>query len=235
MQLIPLSQRFIAGKSERTVSARKLHAFLGVGRGFNAWITGQIDRYEFRENQDFVRILSKTGQNSGRGRPEANYYLTLDMAKELAMVSRTGKGREARRYFIDCERQLNEQREQQIRAQQQESLPAPTGPAPLSKEIRSAINRKAHSISLSAYESARDQITNWLEERRARGESEEQLKNLLYSMGAPRGEQQLIETHRLWYITSGIIAMRNVLDGMIDAIHALEKETGRPWYRHPQP
>jgi len=54
MQLIPLSQRFVAGKSERTVSARKLHEFLGVARDFSSWITSQIDRFEFRDNQDFI-------------------------------------------------------------------------------------------------------------------------------------------------------------------------------------
>jgi len=35
-----------------------------------------------------------------------NYFITLDMAKELAMVERNDKGRQARRYFIDCKRQL---------------------------------------------------------------------------------------------------------------------------------
>ncbi|AWY01572.1 hypothetical protein A8139_17585 [Marinomonas primoryensis] len=39
-----------------------------------------------------------------------NYFITLDMAKELAMVERNEKGKQARRYFIDCEKQLHEQK-----------------------------------------------------------------------------------------------------------------------------
>jgi len=67
MQLIPLPQRFIAGKSERTVSARKLHELVGIVRDFSNWITGQIDRFKFRENQDFIRVSPKTAENSEGG------------------------------------------------------------------------------------------------------------------------------------------------------------------------
>lgn len=101
-------------------NARDLHAFLKVGRRFATWITQRIAEYGFLENQDFA-IISRNGeivdhigfpdsgnQKTGRGgdRRSKDYHLTLDTAKELAMVERTEQGRAVRRYFIDCERQL---------------------------------------------------------------------------------------------------------------------------------
>jgi phage anti-repressor protein len=169
MQLIPLSQRFIAGKSERTVSARKRHEFLGVSARFADWITRQIDRFEFRENQDFIRIFLKNENKSGRGCPDAEYWLTLEMAKELAMLARTEKGREARRYFIACERRLQEQQIARVQAAQpQRTLPAAAGPAQPSRALRSAIDRKAHAVSLRTYESAKARIELWVRANGAR-------------------------------------------------------------------
>jgi len=229
MQLIPLPQRFIAGKSERTVSARQLHEFLGIGRDFSNWITGQIDRFEFRDNQDFIRVFAKNGEKSGRGRPTAEYWLTLDMAKELAMLARTAKGREARRYFIDCERQLQEQQFAKVQAAQQpESLPAPEGPAQPSKAVRSAINRKAHAVSMQAYESAKAEIEAVVQEWLGKGPADD--VGLVYRVGRltyPKGEQQIVSAEDLWAVTSFTAAMRVSFDGLMDAIHHLEQETGR--------
>ncbi len=134
--LIPLRQRFIAGISHRTVSARTLHEFLEVGRDFSNWIRARIKQYGFEENRDFIvcspkrgskkrgdKVFAKTGENPKGGRPSREYYLTLDMAKELCMVERTDKGRQARRYFIDCERQLIEQKAKAAEAPKQPALP----------------------------------------------------------------------------------------------------------------
>ncbi|WP_143821083.1 antA/AntB antirepressor family protein [Motiliproteus sp. MSK22-1] len=101
--LIPLAQRFIAGTSTRTVSARKLHEVLGVGRDFTNWIRSRIQQYGFVENQDFIVCSPKRGSKQRGGHNAKEHYVTLDMAKELAMVERSDKGREARRYFIECE------------------------------------------------------------------------------------------------------------------------------------
>lgn len=102
--LIPIASHTISGLTTDTVPARKLHEFLGVGRTFNAWITTRIKQYEFVEGEDYILTKSKTGHR--KNVTAFNYYITLDMAKELAMVERNEKGREARRYFIDCEKQL---------------------------------------------------------------------------------------------------------------------------------
>ena len=105
-KLIPFGQKFIAGKSVRTVSARDLHLFLGVRRDFSSWVTARIDQYGFVPQSDYLKVFPKTGELKKGGRRWTDYHLTMDMAKELAMVERTEKGQEARRYFIDCERQL---------------------------------------------------------------------------------------------------------------------------------
>ena len=103
-QLIPVFAGSLQGQSVQLVDARLLHSFLEVVTRFNDWITRRIEEYEFIDGQDFYSILSKTS-----GRPSQEYHLTLDMAKELAMVERNEKGRQARRYFIECERKLTGQ------------------------------------------------------------------------------------------------------------------------------
>jgi phage anti-repressor protein len=146
MTLIPVVPGNISGHAAQLVDARQLHEFLGVGRDFSNWIKGRIQEYEFVEKQDY--LLAKSGekhqldspnpanQEWGGDRRSIDYFLTLDMAKELAMVERTPRGRQARRYFIECERQLR---------QLHQSLPASMTAvtARLTRDERQAINRQA--------------------------------------------------------------------------------------------
>lgn len=104
-EIIAIEIQTIAEDALPTVNARDLHAFLGVGKVFRAWIQERIVLFGFIENQDFV-VSSEIGRNPKGGRPSKEYRLTLDMAKELSMVERTAKGREARKYFIACEKKL---------------------------------------------------------------------------------------------------------------------------------
>lgn len=86
-------------------NARDLHNVLQVGRRFATWIIERIKEYGFVENQDFI-LVSQNGEiKKGRGgdRRSKEYHLTLNMAKELAMVEKTEVGRQVRRYFIQCE------------------------------------------------------------------------------------------------------------------------------------
>ena len=103
-QLIPLHSQTINGNAIETVSARELHTFLEVNTKFADWIKNRINEYDFVENQDFLTV-SKNLENGGRS---IEYYITLDMAKELSMVERNDKGKQARRYFIECEKKLRE-------------------------------------------------------------------------------------------------------------------------------
>ena len=90
-----------------TVSARELHEFLESKRQFADWIRDRIERYDFVENQDFVK-LPKIGELSKTGQVAIEYFITLDMAKQLAMVENNEKGMQVRKYFIECEKQLEQ-------------------------------------------------------------------------------------------------------------------------------
>ena len=106
-ELISLNQSTINGEVQQTVNARELHAFLQSKQDFSTWIKNRIEKYDFVENQDFA-VSHKKMENPQGGRPAIEYYITLDMAKELAMVERNDKGKQARQYFIECERKLRE-------------------------------------------------------------------------------------------------------------------------------
>lgn len=109
-QLIPVFNGTIANETTLLVNARDLHTFLGVGKRFASWITERIAEYGFVENQDYI-LVSPNREIKGRGgdRRSKDYHLTLDTAKETAMVERNEKGRQIRRYFIECEKRLRQQ------------------------------------------------------------------------------------------------------------------------------
>lgn len=73
-----------------------------VGKDFSTWIKGFIKDFDFVEGRDFSPILGK----STGGRQAVDYTITLDMAKELAMLQRSEKGKQARQYFINAEKDL---------------------------------------------------------------------------------------------------------------------------------
>jgi phage anti-repressor protein len=96
------------GQGSSVVSARDLHAFLEVKSRFNDWIKNRIIKYGFLEDRDYVTLT----KNLVGGGIETDYALTLSMAKELSMVERNEKGKEARQYFIHCEETLRQVVEQ---------------------------------------------------------------------------------------------------------------------------
>ena len=104
-ELIPLHPQTINGNAVETVSARELHTFVESKRQFADWIKNRIEKYGFVENVDYVTF----SQNCEKGRPSQEYFITLDMAKQLAMVENNEKGMQVRKYFIECEKQLKEQ------------------------------------------------------------------------------------------------------------------------------
>lgn len=105
MNLISIDQTVIGVDLIDTVNARELHEFLESKQKFSDWIKNRIDQYRFIDGQDFIVILGK----STGGRPSTEYHITLDMAKELSMVERNEKGKQARQYFIECEKKVKGQ------------------------------------------------------------------------------------------------------------------------------
>lgn len=92
---------------EPVVSARELYEFLGIKKRFSAWWETQVG-YGFEEGEDFCSVLTSTHQNQYGGEKELqDYAIKIDMAKELAMVSKSEKGKKARKYFIQIEKDWN--------------------------------------------------------------------------------------------------------------------------------
>lgn len=88
---------------KQVVSARDLHAFLNAGSNPGTWFKNQIERCMLVEGVDFIQL----SELSTGGRPSIDYVMTLSAAKELAMVNGGDKGKEARLYFIECEKRAN--------------------------------------------------------------------------------------------------------------------------------
>lgn len=101
-QLIPLTSN---GETQ-AVMGRDLHTFLESKEPYTRWISRLIEKYGFVAGQDFMTKMSETSDLGGR--PKQDHILTLDMAKELSMVQNNDRGRQARQYFIECERRAKE-------------------------------------------------------------------------------------------------------------------------------
>ncbi|EEU33025.1 hypothetical protein HMPREF0946_01098 [Fusobacterium vincentii 3_1_36A2] len=93
--------------NQQLVSGRELHKFLEVGTRYNDWINRIIEKYNFIENKDFITITQKRVTAQGNETEFDDHLMTIAMAKEIAMVSNTEKGKEARIYFIKCEEAWN--------------------------------------------------------------------------------------------------------------------------------
>ena len=99
-QLIPVNEN---DNGEVVVSGRNLHEFLEVGTEFRHWFPRMCE-YGFTENEDYSPVIFDHPQNK---QPTTDYAMKLDMAKEIAMIQRNEKGKQARRYFIQVENAWN--------------------------------------------------------------------------------------------------------------------------------
>lgn len=101
-QLIPTFTGTLAGETQALVNARDLHTVLGSKQDFSNWIKIRIESCGFIENEEYSINLSN--RPFGVGKPRKDYHLSVDMAKELALVENNEQGKKARRYFIDMEK-----------------------------------------------------------------------------------------------------------------------------------
>ncbi len=103
---IKISQVQIGADTTDAVSARELHKSIDAKRQFANWIQDRIKKYGFEENRDYIVVRTKKPGNNATLK---EYYITLDMAKELAMVENNEKGRQIRLYFIEAEKRMRRQ------------------------------------------------------------------------------------------------------------------------------
>lgn len=119
-------QGVIANQPTLLVNARELHTRLQISTRFDTWIQRRISEYNFTPELDFIErsILG----NRGFFKTETKeYHITLDMAKELCMLERSELGQQARRYFIQMEKEA-------LQARQALALPAPKNTVEISTE-----------------------------------------------------------------------------------------------------
>ena len=91
---------------EILVSGRDLHDFLEVRSKYNDWFERMI-AYGFVENQDYLAITQKKVTAQGNTTNYVDHHMKIDMAKEISMIQRSEKGKQARRYFLDIEKKWN--------------------------------------------------------------------------------------------------------------------------------
>ncbi|MDG6146259.1 ORF6C domain-containing protein [Lactococcus formosensis] len=112
-QLINITQN---ENNDQVVSGRELHEFLEVKTPYHIWFE-RMTEYGFTENVDFIGFEQKSSKLGGR--PSQDHALKLDMAKEISMIQRTAKGKEARQYFIQVEKEYKQQQQVPLTLDQQ--------------------------------------------------------------------------------------------------------------------
>ena len=102
--IITITKSEIGNAELNSVNARDIHNYLQVNSKFADWIKRAISKYDFKENIDYVCFLKN--EKAGNNAISKEYIVTMDMAKELAMLENNPKGKETRKYFINCEKEL---------------------------------------------------------------------------------------------------------------------------------
>lgn len=94
---------------QQLLSARDLHKGLGLKKQFTDWVKQNFK--DFEENIDFVFTPQSVNMPNGGTKQIKDYFLTIDMAKQLCLMSRTEKGKQYRKYLIEVERKWNDPQE----------------------------------------------------------------------------------------------------------------------------
>lgn len=100
--LIKIEER----NGEQLVSGRNLHEFLEMKTKFKDWFPRMCE-YGFIENKDYIAVAQKRATAQGNETTYTDYLMKISMAKELSMLQRNERGKQAREYFIKCEEAWN--------------------------------------------------------------------------------------------------------------------------------
>ncbi|MDK8808578.1 antA/AntB antirepressor family protein [Corynebacterium striatum] len=102
-ELIPIQDN----DGTQAVMGRDLYDFLGVETEYRHWFPRMVE-YGFEEGKDYAVKNDRVQDSLGRSRERTNHVISLDMAKEISMIQRTDKGKQARAYFLECERRAKQ-------------------------------------------------------------------------------------------------------------------------------
>ena len=91
---------------EIIVSGRDLHEFLEIGTRYDTWFN-RMKGYGFEEGIDFITVAQKRATAQGNMTTYLDHHIKLDMAKEISMLQRNEKGKQARQYFVEVEKRWN--------------------------------------------------------------------------------------------------------------------------------
>ena len=107
MELISIAEIELDGIIQQSVNSREVYNFLQIKTAYTTWIQRTVEKFDFEVSVDFnrVSILEGSGQTS------IDYIVTMDMAKELCMITNTPKGKETRKYFIAAEKEAHRQKQ----------------------------------------------------------------------------------------------------------------------------
>lgn len=148
--LIPITGAYINGAEVNSVNARELHEFLGSKQEFANWIKKRLDDTQADENVDYVS-LDKVIKRENGATTRKEYHLTLDLAKEIAMLEKNEKGKQARKYFIEAEKRYWQLR-QSVEAMVPKTLP---------EALRLAAEQAEQVAKLQAQIKADESYTNF--------------------------------------------------------------------------
>ncbi len=166
------------GNDRITLSARELHEFLGIGTQYTKWFD-RMSEYGFYENVDYQAISQKRLTAQGNETTYIDHEITLDMAKEIAMIQRSDKGKEVRQYFLELERRWNspeavmnralEYSRKQVKALMEENKElkpkALFADAVATSESSILIGQLAKIISQNGYKIGQNRLFQWLREK----------------------------------------------------------------------
>lgn len=104
-ELIPVIESADNETNDILISGRDLHKFLEIKTEYRKWF-GRMVEYGFEENIDYVRVTQKC-PTLGGVQDIVEHHLKIDMAKEISMLQRNEKGKQARQYFLEVEKRWN--------------------------------------------------------------------------------------------------------------------------------
>src|SRR5699024_139513 len=93
-------------EGEILVTGRDLHDFLEIGTRYDNWFKRMVG-YGFTLNVDYIEVVQKRTTSHGRVHDMVDHHIKIDMAKEISMLQRNEKGKQARQYFIELEKKWN--------------------------------------------------------------------------------------------------------------------------------